>query len=63
MIQDIFSNLIFSILKNYIKFILIYYFYLKECKLKNLFAKNLVANLHDKTEYVKHIRNLKQAKF
>ena len=23
--------------------------------------KNLVANLHDKTECVKHIRNLKQA--
>ena len=23
--------------------------------------KNLVANLHDKTEYVIHIRNLKQA--
>ena len=24
-------------------------------------VKNLVANSHDKTEYVKHIRNLKQA--
>ena len=24
-------------------------------------VKNLVANLHDKTEYVIHIRNLKQA--
>ena len=24
-------------------------------------AENLVANLHDKTEYVIHIRNLKQA--
>ena len=24
-------------------------------------AKNLTANLHDKTDYVVHIRNLKQA--
>ena len=28
--------------------------------MKNKKAENLVTNLHDKTEYVNHIRNLKQ---
>ena len=35
---------------------MIYHFYQKESKFENL-----VANLHDKTEYAIHIRNLKQA--
>ena len=46
----------FSILKKYIKFKMMYHFYQKEWKLKK--SKNLY--LHDKTEYVIHIRNLKQ---
>ena len=40
-------------------FIMIYHFYQKEWKLKKV--KKLVTNLHDKTDYVIHIRNLKQA--
>ena len=44
--KDIFSKLMFSILKNYMNFIIIYHFYL---------------NLHDKTEYAIRIRNLKHA--
>ena len=38
---------------------MIFHFYLKKGKLKKL--KN-VANVHDKVEYVIHIRNLKQVK-
>ena len=38
---------------------MIYHFYLKEWKLKKV--EKLIDNLHDKTEYVIHIRNLKQA--
>ena len=52
MIKDIFEKLMFSILKNYIKFIMIYDFYLKEWEF-------LAAN--DESPYVIHIRNLKQA--
>ena len=42
-------------LKHYMSFIMIYYFYQKEWK-----VRKLAANLHDKTEYVIHISNLKQ---
>ena len=49
--KHIFSKLMFNILKNYMSFIMIYHFHLKEQKLEKL---------HDKNEYVIHIRNLKQ---
>ena len=57
--KDIFFKLMFHILKNYMNFIIIYHFYLRGQKLKKV--KKLLANLHDKTPYVTHIRNLKQA--
>ena len=53
-VKGIFLKLMFNILKNYMNFIMIYYFYQKE-------FEKLVAALHDKTEYVINIRNLKQA--
>ena len=40
-------------------FIMIYHFLLERTKIEKV--EKLVANLHDKTEYVIHIRNLKQA--
>ena len=46
--KNILSKLMFNILKKYLNFIMIYYFY-------------IVTNLHDKTEYVIHTRNLKEA--
>ena len=48
----IFLKLMFNILKNHMNFIIIYYFSLKIGK-----VEKLVTNLHDKTEYVIHIRN------
>ena len=54
--KDIYVKLMSSKLKNYMNFIMIYHFYQKEYE---KFEK-LVANLHDKTEYAIHIRNLKQ---
>ena len=57
--KDICSTLMFNILKNYMNFIMIYHFHLKEWKLKK--SKNFVTNLHDQAEYVIHIRNSKQA--
>ena len=52
--------LMFIILKNYMNFIKFYHFYLRRLFLfKNL--KKVVANLHDKSEYIIHIRNLNQA--
>ena len=48
----------FNALKNYMNFIIIYHLCQKEWKLK---IGKLAANLHDKIEYVIHIRNLKQA--
>ena len=38
---------------------MIYHFLLERTKIEKV--EKLVANLHDKTEYVIHIRNLKQA--
>ena len=55
---DIFSKLMLNILKNYMTFIMICHVYQNKWRLKKT---KLVANLHDKTEYVIHIRNLKQA--
>ena len=51
--KDILLKLMFSILKNYMNFIINYHFYQKKRK--------FVDNLHDKTEYVIHIRSLNQA--
>ena len=52
MMKNVFLKLMFSIQKIYIIFTMIYPFYLKEQKLKNLY---------DTEEYVVHIRNLKEA--
>ena len=49
------DEVLFNILKYYMNLIMIYHFYLKIEK-----VKKLVTNLHDKTEFVSHIRNLKQ---
>ena len=57
--KDIFLKLIFNILKTYMNFIMIYHFLLERMKIETV--EKLVANLHDKSEYVIHIRNLKQA--
>ena len=57
--RDIFSKLMFNILKNDMNFIMIYHFHQKNMKIKKI--EKLVTNLHDKTEYVIYIRNLKQA--
>ena len=57
-IEDSFLKLIFSILKNYMNFIMIFHFWLKKIKIEKV--KKLVANLHYKTDYVIHIRNIKQ---
>ena len=51
--KDIFSKLRLNVLKNYLNFIITYHFYWK--------VEKLIANLHDKSEYVIHIKNLKQA--
>ena len=59
MINDICSKLMFNILKNYLNFIMIYHFFSERMKIEK--AENLVANLHNKTQYVIHIRNLKEA--
>ena len=57
--EDIFLNFKISILKNYMNFTMTYPFYLNEWKLKKI--EEFVGYLHDKKEYVKHIRNLRQA--
>ena len=51
--RDTLLRLMFNILKNFMNFIMIY-------QMKIEIVENLVANLHDKTEYVIHIINLKQ---
>ena len=56
--EGFYFKLMFDILKNYMNFIMIYHFYQNEWRLKKL--EKLVANLHDITEYIIHIRNLKQ---
>ena len=57
--KDIFLKLIFNILKTSMNFIMIYHFFRERTKIEKV--EKLVANLHDKSEYVIHIRNLKQA--
>ena len=56
--KDIFSKLIFNILKNYITFTMIYQFLSERMNIEKV--EKLVGNLCDKAEYVIHI-NLKQA--
>ena len=51
--KDIFLKLMFNILKNYLPFL--------HERIKIGKVEKLAANLHDKTEYVIHIRKLKQA--
>ena len=57
--KDIFVTLMFNILKNYMNFIMIYPFLSERMKIEKV--ENVEANLHNKTEYVMHIRNLKEA--
>ena len=63
--KDIFLELMFNILNNYIKFIIIYHFYndlqFLPARIKIKRVEMFVANLHDRTEYIIHIINLKQA--
>ena len=58
MIKDIFLKLIFNILKIYMNFIMICHCLPERMETEKL-PKN-VANLHYKTEYFIHVRNLKQ---
>ena len=57
--KDLFLKLIFNILKNYNELHNDLLFLLERMKIEKV--ENLVANLHDKTEYFIHIRNLKEA--
>ena len=58
-VQDIFLKLTFNILKNYMSFIMIDHFLPERMKIPKV--EKFDTNLSDKTEYVIHIRNLKQA--
>ena len=66
MIKDAFSKLMFSMLKSYKDLMTMIgnngndLPFLTE-RMKTEKVEKLVANLYDKTEYVMHIRNLKQA--
>ena len=57
--KDIFLKLMFNIFKNYMTFTMIYHFLPERIKIEKV--EKLVANSHNKTEYVIHIRKLKQA--
>ena len=59
--KDILEKLMFIILKNYMNFILHNDLLFLPERIKTEKFEKLVANLHDKTECVIHIRNLKQA--
>ena len=48
----------FNIIKNYMKFIMVYHFYLKKMEIEKV--EKLVTHVYDKNEYVIQIRNLKQ---
>ena len=56
-IKDILLKLMFNILKNYMTFTMIYQVFPERMKI----VEKLVANLHDKTEYIIHTRKLRQA--
>ena len=56
--KDIFLKSIFNALKSFMNFIMTYHFHQKKMKLEQ--NETLAANLHDKTVYIIHIRNLKQ---
>ena len=49
--------LLADVFENYMNFIIVYHFYLKNESGK---VEKLVANLHDKTENLIHIKNLNQ---
>ena len=51
-------DIFFNALKSFMNFIMTYHFHQKKMKLEQ--NETLVADLHDKTEYIIHIRNLKQ---
>ena len=55
--KDIFLRLIFGTLKNCMNFIMTYHLQ-QRSKIKKF--EKIVTNLHDRTEYVIHIKNLKQ---
>ena len=57
-VKDIFLNLMFNTRKNYMNFIMTYYFYLKG---RNLNKVQRLANLPNKNEYVILIKNFKQS--
>ena len=63
--KGVFLKLMLNILnklKSYMSFIMIHHFYKKEWKFwKNQKVEKLVANVHDKKEYIIHMRSLKQA--
>ena len=56
--KDIFLKLMINILNNDLKFYNDLLFLPERMKIEKV--ENFVANLHDRTEYVIHIRNLKQ---
>ena len=57
--KDSFLQLMLNILRIYITFTMIYPFFSEKMKIEKV--KKLLAKLHDKKEFVIHVRNLKQA--
>ena len=55
--NDIFLTFMFSTMENYMNFTMTCHFLPERMKLEKV--EKPVANLHDKTEYVIHIKNLK----